>query len=583
MGRDCRILNDGHGGSRGGAFSSSKSKKTANGCMAAFYHLFDFQHFYFHSHHHLTIDSPSSSKGLKLVEESLPSTTYKDKQSLNIPVSMRVRTETGTKSSRLRALATDTSTSSEICNSPGSKTPNLVARLMGLDLLPDKTDLNHSLSDLHTMSSHHGSSRLTSHRLSMKGTRSLPVSPRISSARKSDFDIHRLSLQLNKEKEFGCSKLKQDQEESHSPRDYARQIVKQIKERVVTRRVVGMDITNSVKNREARPSHELRRDTTVSCSPRTRFSDKENKPSTSHKPNSSSSSRPEPIIQKPKPTTVILVSVSKASGEKQSKDRVKQRQLKPINLCKKAESETKRPINPSPTSDIRNRKREAFLSESRDVKAKPLHKKKFKKIPKSNDLENISATRPPHKQINERDRLISNEVASIRSSLMHKIEKTSPQVARNQKLDDAATGIDSEQDYITRIMNLAGIKNDPSTTMLDPSIFRKLEHFGDYPSGRLTLGCNRRLLFDLVNEVLIENVAKQRENYPGPELISELCSAVERYSSKCCPLPEEIDLMDVKHLVEKKKLEEEGEEIIAEIEREIIDKLVRETWSELSL
>ncbi|EFH40396.1 predicted protein [Arabidopsis lyrata subsp. lyrata] len=584
MGRDCRIFDDGHGGGRGGAFSSSRSKKTANGCMAAFFHLFDFQHFYFHSHHHLTIDSPSSSKGLKLIEETLPSTTYKDKQSLNIPVSMRVRTETGTKSSRLRALATDTSTSSsEICNSPGSKTPNLVARLMGLDLLPDKTDLNHSLSDLHTMSSHH----ITSHRLSKKGTRSLPVSPRISSARKSDFDIHRLSLQLNKEKEFGCSKLKQDQEESqeeiHSPRDYARQIVKQIKERVVTRRVVGMDITNSVKNREARPSHELRRDTTVSCSPRTRFSDKENKQSTSHKPNSSSSSRPEPIVQKPKPTTAILDSVSKASGEKQSKDRVKQRQLKPINLCKKAESETKRPINPSPTSDIRNRKREAFLSESRDVKAKPLHKKKFKKIPKSNDLENISATRPPHKQINERDRLISNEVASIRSSLMHKIEKTSPQVARNQKLDDAATGIDSEQDYITRILNLVGIKNDTSTTMLDPSIFHKLEQFGDYPSGRLVLRCNRRLLFDLVNEVLIENVAKKRENYPGPELISELCSAVPRYSSKCCPLPEETALMDVKHLVEKKKLEEEGEEIIAEIEREIIDKLVRETWSELSL
>lgn len=64
MGRDCRIFDDGHGGGRGGAFSSSRSKKTANGCMAAFYHLFDFQHFYFHSHHHLTIDSPSSSKGI---------------------------------------------------------------------------------------------------------------------------------------------------------------------------------------------------------------------------------------------------------------------------------------------------------------------------------------------------------------------------------------------------------------------------------------------------------------------------------------------------------------------------------------
>lgn len=358
---------------------------------------------------------------LKLVQESPPSTTFKDKQSLNIPVSqiflkwaftiffciflimalklqvsMRVRTETETKRSRLTALATDTSTSSsEICNSPGSKTPNLVARLMGLDLLPDKT---HPLTNLHTMT-HYGSSRLTSHRLSKKetrsGTRSLPESPRISSARKSDFDIHRLSLQLNKEnkhQESGCQRLrlmKRDQEENRSPRDYARQIVKQIKERVVTRRVVGMDITNSVKNREAaRPpqenSNELRRrDTSVSCSPRTRrFSDKENKPSPIQNANSSSCQ----VTQKtkPKPTTVILVSVSKASGEKQKKTRTKQKELKPINKCKKADSETR------------------FLSESRVAKVKhcssSLQKKRSKKIPKLN-LDKISATEPLQKQV----------------------------------------------------------------------------------------------------------------------------------------------------------------------------------------
>ncbi|EOA12503.1 hypothetical protein CARUB_v10026137mg [Capsella rubella] len=582
MERNCHRLDYGHGGG-GAIFYSSKSKRKPNGCMAAFYHLFD---------HHLTIDSSSrSNKGLKLIEESIPSTTYKDKPSLNIPVSMRVRTEIGTKSSRLRALATDSSTSSsEICNSPGSKTPNLVARLMGLDLLPDKTDLDHSLSNLHTMPSHHGSSRLTNHyhRLSNKGTRSLPVSPRISSARKSDFDIHRLSLQLNKENKHEdprCSRLKQDQEENRSPRDYARHIVKQIKERVATRRVVGMDITNSVKNREAsaRPSlHELRRDTTVSCSPRTRFSDKENKPSsTNRKPNSSPSFRTEQIIQKPKPkpTTVILVSVSKSSGEKQSQNRAKQKQLKPINRCKKAENETRftqRLIkHTSPTSHIRIKQRETVLSESKDVKAKPLHKKKFKKLPKSNVLENISDTRPPQKQINERDRPISNEDSSLCSSLIQSIEKNSPQVARNHKLNDVATEIDSEKDYITRIVNLAGIKTDSATTTLDPSIFRKLEQCGDYPSGSLALQCNRKLLFDLVNEILTKNVeayAKRQGNNHGSELISELCSAVATYSSKSC----QVALMDVDHLLETKKVDEE---IVAEIEREIIDALVAEIES----
>ncbi|XP_010443981.1 PREDICTED: uncharacterized protein LOC104726745 [Camelina sativa] len=510
MGRNC------HGGGGDGAiFSSSKSKRKTNGCMAAFHHLFDFQHFYFHSHNHLTIDSPSRSKGLKLIEESLPLTTYKDKQILNIPVSMRVRTEVGTKSSRLRALATDSSTSSsEICSSPGSKTPNLVARLMGLDLLPDRND---SMSNHHTMSSYHGSSRLTNHRLSNKGTRSLPVSPRISSARISDFDIHRLSLQLNKEnkhEEFRCSRLKemkQDQEENRSPRDYARQIVKQIKERVVTGRVVGMDVTNSVKNREARPLHEPRRDTTVSCSPRTRFSNKENKPSTTRKPNSSSSFRQEQIIhQKPKPTTVILVSMSKATGEKQSQNRVKQRQLKPINRCNKAEIETRlttqRPIikSTSPTSDIRIKQRETILSEPRDVKAKPSHKM-FKKIPKSNVLENISATRPPQKQINERDRPKSNEDAYVCSSLINKIEKNSPQVASE---------LDSEKDYIRRIMNIAAV-------------------------ARYSSKCCQ---------------------VPGELALMEVDHLLQK---------------------KKKKVEEEEEEIIAEIERDIIDALVQETASEL--
>ncbi|CAH8392772.1 unnamed protein product [Eruca vesicaria subsp. sativa] len=467
MGRSC-----GHGG----ATSSTKSKRKANGCMGAFYHLFDFQNLYFPSHHNLTIDSPSRSTGLKLTEESPPSATYKEKENLSIPVRMRVRTGTETTSSRLKAVATDTSTSSsEICNSPGSKTPSLVARLMGLDLLPEKTNLNHSLPR-----------RLTSHpkrgtRLGGGGTRSLPESPRVSSARKSDFDIHRLSLQLNKREEFGCSRLKlmkqQDQEEIQSPR----QILKHIKERVVTRRVVGMDITNSVKNRGATPlqdSNEHRRDTTVSCSPRTKFSNKENKPSAS-----SSSFRPQEFTQKP--TKVILVPVSKASGEKQSKNRVKQKEVRPINECKKAKSETRftqRPLKPSETP------KKALLSESTTYAkaSNPLHIKKFKKVPKSSDDvdNNISVTKHPQ-----------NQVTRVYYPHMNESEENSPEAGR--------------------------------------------------------------------------------KNYHG----SELCSI----SSKRCPILGEISSAKFDHFLEKKKLEEEGEEIVAEIERVIIEALVRETVSELNL
>lgn len=413
---------------------------------------------------------------------------------------MRVRTGTGTRSSRLITTDTSTTSSAEMCNSPGSKTPSLVARLMGLDLLPEQTDLNHSLPSLHTMT-HHGTSRLTSHRLSKKdtrlgGTRSLPESPRVSSARRSDFDVHRLSLQLNKEnkrEEFSCSRLKltkqQEQEEIQSPR----QILKQIKERVVvTRRVVGMDITNSVKNREARPLQELRRDTTVSCSPRTRFSNKENKPSTS------SSFRPEQTTHKPKtkPKKVILVSMSKPSKEKQSKNRVKQKELiRPINQCKKAKSQTRftqRPLKPSQTPDTRN---VTFLSES-TTEAKGsnhVHIKKFKKISKSSDDvdNNISITKPPQKHVN---RVPSPNIKA------NETEENGPEAARN---------------------------------------------------------------------------------YHG----SELCSVVASYSSKRCSILREIASVEFDHrLLETKKLEEEeGEEIIAETERVIIEALVRETAHELIL
>lgn len=101
------------------------------------------------------------------------------------------------------------------------------------------------------------------------GTRSLPETPRISSARRSDVDYHhRLSLQINKEnnnavgfstEDLDFSKLsalrrkqlrvhEDHSESSKSPGHYARQIVKQAKESVSRR--VGLDITNTCRNRE---------------------------------------------------------------------------------------------------------------------------------------------------------------------------------------------------------------------------------------------------------------------------------------------------------------------------------------------
>lgn len=160
--------------------------------------------------------------------------------------------------------------SSGYSSSPSTKSPNLVARLMGLDLLPDHKPSTCSS----TSSSKHWSSnppsksqlhpRLVKSDIDITGTRSLPETPRISSARRSDVDPHhRLSLQINKEntgnnlsEEFeiipcGTTRLRRRDlkliDENRSPRHYAREIVKQVKEKV-GRRVGIHDITNTVKN-----------------------------------------------------------------------------------------------------------------------------------------------------------------------------------------------------------------------------------------------------------------------------------------------------------------------------------------------
>ena len=159
---------------------------------------------------------------------------------------------------------------------------------MGLDLLPESTSPSlssstHSASNpffksnlhpqiqslkqaLHSQKLFHG--RATGSRNFLDNdsivTRSLPETPRISSARRSDVDHHRFSLQLNREnsavsQEFECSNYsarkstrrrdsRLEDHENRRPGHYARQIGKQVKENVSSK--FGLDLTNTIKNRE---------------------------------------------------------------------------------------------------------------------------------------------------------------------------------------------------------------------------------------------------------------------------------------------------------------------------------------------
>ena len=150
------------------------------------------------------------------------------------------------------------------------KTGNVVARLMGLEQIPDQTPSRSSdsytsqeqLSTLKISASHKllRESSMTppplrqrnSNSLAEHGTRSLPETPRASSARKSADADPRLSLQISfKENLFiredvsllpspKLSKPKRrissvQTDENRSPRQYASDIVKQVKESVSKR------------------------------------------------------------------------------------------------------------------------------------------------------------------------------------------------------------------------------------------------------------------------------------------------------------------------------------------------------------
>ena len=323
--------------------------------------------------------------------------------------------------------------SSEISNSPATKTPTLVARLMGLDHLPEthspsSFSSTHStpkpLSKSHSHPFHPRQPLQCRPRNSLEynditGTCSLPETPRISSARRSDVDHHhRLSLQINKENlnhsedlEFSRfsylrrKELRPDQDENNrSPSQYARQIVNQMKEKVS--RKVGLDITNTINNRdsqfkskksskgfnkiveESSPSKQYHSSSTPSCSPRLRIFEPKTKPSTTPPPSTKDkalhSSKPlslqsSPLNVKPKPQPL------QHQGQKS------------IQKCKKSSTERfgQRLKKPPQTSDIiRNKQEEPFVHPSKTATRANTPDKKCKKTPLSNDLLHINVNVP---------------------------------------------------------------------------------------------------------------------------------------------------------------------------------------------
>ncbi|KAH8492487.1 hypothetical protein H0E87_021880 [Populus deltoides] len=712
-----KTLKKGGGGGGGGREGGREGEKdTANlstGCMCAVFQLFALNQFQQQSSNVLQpnsflplqdhpipkgVEAPRNSLEL---EEEPPLPSSKD-ENLNIPVGIQIKT---------KGVPNDSS-SSEISSSPGTKTPNLVARLMGLDLLPDHLTNSPSHSSSSTLGTpnlppkshfHYQHcrpqqprplhSKTSSPRNCLdhdfSGTRSLPETPRISSARRSDVE-HRLSLQINKEnvsEDLVLSRLSslkrielKVEEENRSPGHYARQIVKQVKESVS--RKVGLDITNTVRNREQtrRRDQELELInqykskkilskapsstkivdvtgnstpgnhyvTTTSCSPRLKFLEPKNKPITTlpckdHNNNSHSKKPSLLLSQNTKPST--KPDLPQVLLQDQCHH---QHQQRPSKNCKKVTEEKFDPPpsrlikKPLKSSDIiRTNKEDPFVLSTSVTRTNIPDKK----TPLSNDL-NISlptllpvkkdptppATKIPQKQVSNvaQESKWSSQLSSCSSQSYKQQQATRRLDSREKNNEDkcnngVATKIiptgdgasAEEYEYITRILKRTGVDKDTPVSFtrwfspshpLNPSAFYYLEHLttpssvtSTWENNRtLNRRSNRKLLFNLVNEILVDILRPYINMKPwsrtslgmfsqqdrishmnGSHLVQMLCTKFRSFPCADCH-----DLKDIDGLIDKDLAQlkdhseiafgEEGDRIVMEVEKDIMDTLIHE-------
>ncbi|KAK9060917.1 hypothetical protein SSX86_018097 [Deinandra increscens subsp. villosa] len=615
--------------------SSSSSSSTFGGCMSAFFHLFDIQH------HHLPFHQPSfiSESSIKIPQEpniilkgaeaprnsleleeqesvmvteeaassSSSSSKLKQETNFNLPAMREIQIKT--KRSRLMEDISSECSSS----SPSTKTPSLVARLMGLDLLPESSSPRASLSSPRVSSS--SSSKCT--------TRSLPVTPRISSAtlprRSTEVNVyhHRLSLQTNQE-----NKRRYDENTS----EYAKQIAKQVRENI-SRRVAGADITNSVKKNEHRRDEYLvvlkpkrpspppsatsavRRGkeniepVPLSCSPRLRLLDITN--NINYKPNYSTVS--EQPIKAPALSTVNYSSPLVVKDEVQV--------VKPMKVqkCKKLASEK---------YDLRLKKQEepvVMKKCSSNMKSTPLSKHLVKKVntttkfisSKKDMASNSSSTTVvlPQKQVPLASitQLPSCQSRSYNTNNSNGVRTNGngavAGVTTTGRSVSVSVSVSDYFEYISRILSHSGIEKNTLISIshwyspshpLHPSIFQQIEKNEKHLLHPDNAAANRKLIFDVADELLVEILKPYISLKPwasghrnshrmyGSELVIKLCEKIGGFPGADCQVLEDIDGLiegDMRRstrAVGARAFEEEAEELVREMEREMVDTLVGE-------
>nr|XP_043618103.1 uncharacterized protein LOC122589847 [Erigeron canadensis] len=513
----------------------------SSGCMSAIFRVFDIQHHQSFRFHHpsfisestININSPQSTFSLQGVEAprnsletpesameniapSSSSSKVKEQKNLNIQMGgIKIKTQ--------RSRFTD-DISSECSSSPGTKTPGLVARLMGLDLLPEYSSPRPSSSSTTPVNSHHRSS-------------SLPTTPRMSTASRRSTDNeyhHRLSLQVDKENDMKMTRRKSE--------EYAKQIANQVRERINRR--LGTDITNTVsttKNKEQRRDSNLvllkpkkvvartpasalasvtttkvknDENTTFLRSPKFRLLDINNN---LNKPMSNSQSSPQVKVEKPLKEKKIKRIPSERYDLRLKKMSQQDDAIVMRKNCKKKSTTLQHHV-----VNVKNTTK--FLSFKKEVTS------------------SSSTTRLPQKQV------------SFLGSMKHL--PSNPNLSYNNVVTTTTTFLD-HFDYISRIIDQCGIYHTTLISYgqwhtpshpLHPSIFHTLEK--QYHHTNTT---KRKLIFDLVDELLSE-ILRPYMNCVGPylpqaictmcgnELIKKVCDKIDSFGpgAKCDTL-EDID------------------------------------------
>ncbi|KAL7108455.1 hypothetical protein ACP275_06G113500 [Erythranthe tilingii] len=546
---------------------------TSAGCMCAVFHLFDLNHhhpFSFHHSNHFFQEESITSKGVEAPRNSLekelePAAAIKEEEeeeedNLTPAVGIQIKTRISSKSRTEETISTGYCSS----DSPSAKTPSLVARLMGLDLLPDHPISSPSLiiskqtkQRTNVVGSRNNKRCFSDDDISV-GARSLPPH-QILSARRSDSEYHYIH------KENTASR----------PGHYAKQIVKQVKENV-GRRIGLNDITNRDETSIGRRDLNL-----VLLKPtrnRIGFSDMKKNPRTT--------SSPEMILS--------LMKLNK-NHESVVHDHKRVQQIKygkKVNMTKK-----KDPL--------------LMSNEKLNISGPTL-------LPVKKDP-SPPATKLPHKQVSDalsskrNTQLSSNTSRSYNKLQPHYIISTPSGYAPPDKTNGCATTVSAAAaaeytTYVQKILKRTGI-NDNFTPLalgkwhtpahpLDPSIYYYLELF--HPSsaggggGVLSRRCNRKLIFQLVDEILAGILRPHLDFKPWvaspadeqPCLIDEICKRIASFPAANCLVLEDVDSLVGGDLCNKWRIndgffEEEGERLVCEIEGEIVESLVREAVVEM--